>query len=114
MKLTTYLLSFAACILAVSALPYPLRSEKLTGDNGTILPVRDVIVRHDDPLFARYFEGVYDISEREFLEGTIEPRVDAIAIAETVVKGVIKIVELIKGKIEADKYVSFSSFFAFF
>jgi len=59
-------------------------------------------VRENDPLFARYFDDVYEISEREFEEATVEPRWVA-TVARAVVKGIMKIVDIIKGKINADK-----------
>jgi len=108
MRFIIFLFALIGYFLAVSALPSPLRSHsEHQGNNSSISSTtHDVFVRHDDPLFARYFDGVYDISEREFLEATIEPRGGVATIAKAVVKGVIKIVELIKGKIAADKKVT--------
>jgi len=112
MKFTTCLFTFLSLILVVSALPSPVQLdenaiEARTSAMGTSysLAARDEQwVREDEPIFERYFGQELDLTEREWAEGTVEPRQYAQA-AKLVIKGVIKLVELIKGRIQQDKDV---------
>jgi len=118
MKLLTYsILALFGCIMAVSALPSPIRLSKdqqtllnsKSQLNASLHAAQETFVRDDDPLFARYFDDVYEISEREFAEATTEPpivkRNMLVSVSKAVVEGIVKIVQWIKAKIEADKQV---------
>ncbi|KAF4612172.1 hypothetical protein D9613_003997 [Agrocybe pediades] len=88
-----------------SLVPYDENAVEIRGITSTrfSLAARDEpFVREDDEIFERYFGQELNLSEREWAEGTVEPRQYAQA-ARLIVKGVIKIVELIKGRIQKDK-----------
>jgi len=108
MKFTTFLFAFLGLLIAtVAALPSPIHlrknSDSIQSRNTShSQALDDSFVWADDPIFSRYFESTYEISERDFAAATVEPRWMAEA-AQTIVKGVIAIVNLIKGKIEKDK-----------
>lgn len=90
----------------VTAAEIYARDSALAVATGSDLGARDFIDEDDiQDLVLRHLE--YDIEERDI---DLEPRAVA-AVARAVVQGVIKVVQLIKGKIEADKGVctSFSS-----
>lgn len=110
MKFTILLFTFLGLLTAVAALPL---SEINARDDATGQALEERFVDENDPIFARYFGSTYEISERDYADGILEPRQYAKA-AEFVVKGIIKIVELIKGKIEADKNVRHNIFQALF
>jgi hypothetical protein len=105
MKFTNFLFTFLGLLVAtVAALPSPIYLRKNTdiqSHNTTNKEALD-FVREDDPVFSRYFESTYEISERDFAAATVEPRWVTMA-AEALVEGVMAIVNLIQGKIEKDK-----------
>ena len=104
MKYTSVLLfTFLGLLTAVAALPL---SDINSRDGGASQALEERFVDENDPIFARYFGPASQlISERDYADDDVEPRQYAKA-AEYVVEGIVKIVELIKGKIEQDKKVS--------
>lgn len=105
MKFTNVLLFTCLGLLtAVAALPLSANHPHYN----TIHNLEERFVDENDPIFARYFGGAStpELSERDYADGVVEPRQYAEA-AKFIAKGVIKIIELIKGKIEQDKKVRF-------
>lgn len=101
MKFTTILFTFLGLLTAVAALPL---SEVYVRYDATSQALQERFVDENDPIFARYFGPTTEISERDYEDGLVEPRQYA-KLAEFVIKGVLKIVNLIKGKLEQDKKV---------
>ncbi|KAF4612171.1 hypothetical protein D9613_003998 [Agrocybe pediades] len=103
MKLATCLSTIFGLLLAARALPslvpYDENAIEIRGitSTGYSLAARDEpFVREDDEIFERYFGQELDLTEREWAEGTVEPRQYAKVAeqaAELIIKGVIKIVD---------------------
>jgi len=105
MKLTACLFAFFGSLAVVSALPAaPLSA--LQNDVQARSTLSEVVdarsITDDDPIFARYFSETYEITEREWEEAALEPRLYAQA-AKVVVKVIEVVVNAIKGQIEKDK-----------
>jgi len=100
MKFTSVLLfTFLGLLTAVAALPL----SAIDARDGAPEALEERFVDENDPIFARYFGPTSELmSGRDDADAVLEPRQYAKA-AEYIVKGIIKIVELIKGKIEQDK-----------
>jgi len=64
----------------------------------------DLFPRDNEPIFEEYFGRTLDITEREWEELTVEKR-NVARVAKLIIKGVMKIVDLIKGRIQQDKDV---------
>ena len=95
--------------LVALSLPFPLNDEKGLAPRSTSLTLRETFdergLDENDPIIARYFDGsVWEISEREFEEASIETRGLGVVV-KLVAKGITALVDLIKGKIEKDKEV---------
>ncbi|KAF9553692.1 hypothetical protein CPC08DRAFT_727726 [Agrocybe pediades] len=118
MKFTTCLFTIFGLLLAARALPslvpYDENAVEVRGITSTrysLAPRDEPFVREDDEIFERYFGQELDLTEREWAEGTLEPRQYAKVAeqaAELIIKGVIKIVDVIKGRIQKDKDVRLS------
>jgi hypothetical protein len=105
MKFTSVLLfAFLGLLTAVAALPL---SAIDAHDGGAPKALEERFVDENDPIFARYFGPTSEliISERDYADDIQVERRQYVKAAEYIVKGIVKIVELIKGKIEQDKKV---------
>ncbi|PPR05803.1 hypothetical protein CVT26_010153 [Gymnopilus dilepis] len=103
----TLVIFVLSLFLAVLSLPFPLNDEKGLAPRSTSLALRETFdergLDENDPIIARYFDGsVWEISEREFEEASIETRGLGVVV-KLVAKGITALVDLIKGKIEKDK-----------
>jgi hypothetical protein len=102
MKFTSVLLfTFLGLLTAVAALPLSAIHPHYDTSHTQL---EERFVDENDPIFARYFGGVStpELSERDYADGVVEPRQYAEA-GKFIAEGVMKIIELIKGKIEQDK-----------
>ena len=113
MKIITCLFFFFGIIvMTVSGLPSPVRlslnelqERSATLANSASFSARnDLFPRDNEPIFEEYFGRTLDITEREWEELTVEKR-NVARVAKLIIKGVMKIVDLIKGRIQQDKDV---------
>ncbi|KAF4611785.1 hypothetical protein D9613_004001 [Agrocybe pediades] len=110
MKLLLALFAFLGLLFPVSALPSPIRlslnelqkRSATLANSGSLTSRNDLFPRDDEPIFEEYFGRTFEITEREWEENAMEKRYVAQA-ARFIIKGVLKIVDLIKGKINQDK-----------
>jgi len=107
MKLTACLFAFFGSLVVVSALPAAPVSALQDGiqTRNTLSEVIDArSITDDHPIFARYFSETYEITEREWEETTLKPRL--IPLIAGAIGKVLEVVLNIIKKIEQDKKVS--------
>jgi len=104
MKLTACLFAFFGSLAVVSALPAGPGSalQNTVQARNTLTEVIDArSITDDHPIFARYFSETYEITEREWEEAALEPRL--IPLVAGAVGKVLGVILNIVKKIEQDK-----------
>jgi hypothetical protein len=118
MKFATILFAALGLLASVAAAPTETTIEIDTRD--VQVEMQDLQLRFDDhPIMQHYFghPARLNVTEADYAPGApgtveIEKRGGIATIAKLVVKGVMAIVNLIKGKIEQDKQVRFQAAFS--